>query len=38
MMASPLYQSMTIRSWTTTMKLLELIGGAAPPDRATRGG
>ena len=38
MMASPLYQSMTIRNWTTTMKLLELIGGAAPPDRATRGG
>jgi uncharacterized protein (DUF1697 family) len=38
MMASPMYQSMTIRSWTTTMKLLELIGGAAPPDRATRGG
>jgi uncharacterized protein (DUF1697 family) len=26
MMASPLYLSMTIRSWTTTVKLLELLG------------
>jgi uncharacterized protein (DUF1697 family) len=30
-MASPLYQSMTIRSWGTTMKLLELVRGIAPP-------
>ena len=29
MMASPLYESMTIRSWSTTMKLLDMAGGAA---------
>ena len=34
MMASPLYQSMTIRSWGTTMKLLEMVSATAPPDRA----
>ena len=28
MMASPLYKSMTIRSWGTTMKLLELVRAA----------
>ncbi len=27
MMASPLYKSMTIRSWSTTMELLRLLGG-----------
>jgi uncharacterized protein (DUF1697 family) len=26
-MASPLYKSMTIRNWNTTMKLLEILGG-----------
>jgi hypothetical protein len=25
MMSSPLYKSMTIRSWGTTLKLLELV-------------
>jgi len=28
-MASPLYKSMTIRSWQTTLKLLELLAGRA---------
>ena len=27
MMSSPLYKSMTIRNWTTTMKLLEMVTG-----------
>ncbi|MCU7727845.1 DUF1697 domain-containing protein [Actinoplanes sp. KI2] len=46
MMASPLYQSMTIRSWNTTVKLLELLnardthedGCLAEPDLALRPG
>jgi uncharacterized protein (DUF1697 family) len=29
-MASPLYKSMTIRNWNTTMKLLEILNGMDP--------
>jgi uncharacterized protein (DUF1697 family) len=34
MMASPLYKSMTIRSWSTTVKLLEMLN-AVTPQRAS---
>jgi uncharacterized protein (DUF1697 family) len=27
MMSSPLYKSMTIRSWSTTLKLLDIVNG-----------
>jgi uncharacterized protein (DUF1697 family) len=30
MMTSPLYQSMTIRSWNTTVKLLEILNARGP--------
>jgi uncharacterized protein (DUF1697 family) len=33
MMASPLYRSMTIRSWTTTVKLLELLNARAAEEK-----
>jgi uncharacterized protein (DUF1697 family) len=34
-MASPLYQSMTIRSWSTTMKLLDMVRDADADDAAS---
>ena len=38
MMTSPLYQSMTIRSWNTTVKLLELLDDRSGSGRPTARG